>query len=156
MSLVLTRLVRETSTDWESLVHNYEQENRALLVPSENSAATLHRFNVRLSELFTRAHYDFARARRNKDAVERLVENVIKDYYNGPNELARKAAGIQYARCYPAPEEWHADTVDLFDLEDRFRYYFYSLESTIKTLAMKSEAKITNNSLLKLEKDLTG
>jgi uncharacterized protein YpuA (DUF1002 family) len=114
----------------------------------------LHNFNVRVNELFNRVIYDFARARRNKDAIERLVDNVLKDYYSGPNELARKAAGIQLAKSYPAPVEWGQETIDLFDLEDRFRFYFYSLDATVKSLAMKGEAKITNNSLLKLEKDL--
>jgi len=154
MSLVLTRLLQEDFTDWERLVSAYEEENKRLPVPAENNPSTLHRFNVAISDLYQRAQYDFARARRNKDAIERLIENVLKDYYRGPNEDARRGAGIQFARQYPAPDCWPTDTVDLFDLEDRFRYYYYSLQSTIRILEFKAEGKITNNSLLKLERDL--
>jgi hypothetical protein len=151
---VLERLLSEDFEEWDRLVFQYESMNRALPVPMENTKETLHIFNVRLNDLYTQAYYDFARARRNKDAIERFIENVLKDYYAGPNEVARRAGGIQLARNYPAPDFWPEETVDLFEIEDRFKHYFYSLEATIKTLEAKAESRITNNSLLKLEQQL--
>jgi hypothetical protein len=155
MSYVLERLLSEDLAHWEALVSEYEARTNALKVPKENSIDTLHDFNVQANELYTRASFDFARARRNKDAIERFVENVLKDYYNGPNELARKAGGIQYARAYPAPDTCRESQVNLFDLEDRFRHYYYMMDSVISSLEAKAESKITNNSLLKLEQSLS-
>ncbi|SFJ63655.1 hypothetical protein SAMN02799624_05294 [Paenibacillus sp. UNC496MF] len=155
MSYVLERLLSEDLVAWEQLVSDYEMHTVALKVPRENSIESLHDFNIRANELYTRASFDFARARRNKDAIERFVENVLKDYYNGPNELARKAGGIQYARAFPAPDAWREPHVNLFDLEDRFRHYYYMMDSVISSLEAKAESRITNNSLLKLEQNLT-
>jgi hypothetical protein len=151
---VLDRLLNEDFSYWDQLVDRYEMENKNLPVPYENSTETLHQFNIQLNDLYTRAYYDFARARRNKDAIERFIENVLKDYYAGPNEIARKAGGIQYAKKYPAPDFWHEETVNLFDIEDRFREYYYSMEATIKTLEAKADSKITGNALLKIERSL--
>jgi hypothetical protein len=155
LSYVLERLLHEDLGYWENLVMDYENQTKALKVPHENSIESLHDFNIRVNDLYTRAAFDFARARRNKDAIERFVENVLKDYYNGPNELARRAGGIQYARAYPAPDNWREPTVNLFDLEDRFRYFYYMMDSVIKSLEAKAESRITNNSLLKLESALS-
>jgi hypothetical protein len=150
---VLERLLSENTMEWEELVNQYENDNKILKVPSVDKTA-LHTFNVRVEELYTRALYDFGRARRNKDAIDRLLKNVLEDYYKGPNEQARKAAGIQFARKFPAPDLYHADTINLFDLEDQFNGYYYSLQSTIKSLQAKADAKITNNSLLNIERDI--
>jgi hypothetical protein len=151
---VLERLLNEDFQNWDKLMLYYEDKNKKLRVPSENTSETLHTFNINLNELFTEASYDFARARRNKEAIERLLESTLKDYYKGSNELARKAGGIQYARVYPAPDFWPQETINLFDLEDQFRHYFYTMDSTMKTLEQKAGGKITNNSLLRLEQKI--
>jgi len=150
---VLERLLQEDFTRWDILIDEYEQMNRSLKVPSVDKTA-LHHFNVRVEEEYTKALYDFGRARRNKDAIQRLIKNVLEDYYKGPNEQARRAAGIQYARNYPAPDFYHSPTVNLFDLEDRFLGYYYALEATVKSLEAKASAKITSNSLLNIEKSI--
>lgn len=150
---VLERLLQEDFTHWEELVKEYERVNRTLKVPSVEKIA-LHQFNVRVEEEYTKALYDFGRARRNKDAIQRLLKNVLEDYYKGQNEQARKAAGIQYARQIPTPDYYPLPTVNLFDLEDLFVGYYYSLEATIKSLQAKADAKITNNSLLNIERDI--
>lgn len=153
MNNVLERLLQEDFMQWDSLIAEYERINRSLKVPSVDKTA-LHHFNVRVEEEYTKALYDFGRARRNKDAITRLIENTMKDYYKGQNEIARKAAGIQFARSFPAPDNYPTETVNLFDLEDRFIGYYYSLEATVKSLQAKADAKITNNSLLNIEKDI--
>lgn len=109
-----------------------------------------------MNDLFTRAYYDFAKARRNKDAITRFIEAVLDDYYSGPNPQARKAGGIQYARAFPVPSgvQWNEPTVNLFDVEDRFKDYFYRMEATIKILEAKAGAKITNNSMLKIDRSV--
>src|SRR5579875_2129938 len=151
---VLERLLSEDFQAWDKLMIYYEEKNKNLRIPSENTLETLHYFNIALNELYTEASYDFARARRNKDAIERLLESTLKDYYKGSNDLARKAGGIQYARSYPAPDFWPHETVNLFDLEDLFRHYYYTMESTIKTLEQKASGKITNYSLLRIEQKI--
>jgi hypothetical protein len=150
---VLERLLQEDFEKWDQLVEEYEQINRSLKVPAVEKTA-LHHFNVRVEEEYTKALYDFGRARRNKDAIQRLIKNVLEDYYKGPNEQARKAAGIQYAKNYPAPDNYPYPTVNLFDLEDRFLGYYYLLEATVKSLEAKAGAKITNNSLLNIENNI--
>lgn len=151
---VIDRLLGEDFHYWDTLTQNYEDESKNLRVPSENSIDTLHDFNIRLNDLHTRAVYDYSRARRNKEAMERLMESVLKDYYQGSNEIARKAGGIQYARAFPAPDFWHEETVNLFDIQDKFSGYFYSMESTVKACLEKTNSKITNNALLNLESKL--
>lgn len=150
---VLDRLLSEDFYHWDTLVMKYENTNKTLKVPGIDRTE-LHHFNVAVEKQYTEALYDFGRARRNKDAIQRLIKNVLEDYYKGPNEQARKAAGIQFAKRFPAPENHHESTVNLYDLEDRFIGYYNSLEATIKSLEAKASAKITNNSLLNIEKDL--
>lgn len=150
---VLERLLQEDIAKWDTLVAEYERTNKSLKVPAVDKTE-LYFFNVRVEEQYTKAMYDFGRARRNKDAIQRLLKMVLEDYYKGPNEQARKAAGIQYARSFPAPENYKDETVNLFDLEDLFVGYYYSLESTVKSLQAKADAKITNNSLLNIEKTI--
>lgn len=153
--MVLQRLLQEDFDSWDEVVVELESRNRVLKVPAENSTVTLHHFNCQLNELFTDAYYWFAKARRNKDAIERFIDNVINNHYKGTNERERKAAGIQRAEKYPAPSIYHEDTINLFELEDRLKWYFQVLESTIKILHAKSDVKVTNNSLLKLDQNLT-
>lgn len=150
---VLERLLHEDLSQWEHIVQHYETKNRSLKVPAVEKTA-LHHFNVSVEETYTEALYEFGRARRNKDAIQRLLKNVLDDYYKGPNPDARKAAGIQFAKAYPAPPNYPTSTVNLFDLEDQFIGFYYSLEATIKSLQAKSDAKITNNSLLNIETNL--
>ena len=150
---VLERLLQENFDEWDQLVADYEQTNRSLKVPPVEKTA-LHHFNVRVEEEYTKALYDFGRARRNKDAIQRLIKNVLEDYYKGPNDQARRAAGIQYAKNYPAPDNYPAPTVNLFDLEDRFLGYYYMMEATVKSLQAKADARITNNSLLNIESNI--
>ncbi|ARC67288.1 MULTISPECIES: hypothetical protein [Bacillus subtilis group] len=154
MNNVLDRLLSEDFKMWDNLIDEYERTNRSLKVPEINETA-IHFFNVRVEEEYTKALYDFGRARRNKDAIQRLLKSVLEDLYEGKNEQARKAGGIQYAREFPAPEFWHEETVNLFDLEDLFVGYYYSLEATVKSLQAKADAKVTNNSLLKIENTIT-
>ncbi len=151
---VLSRLLNESFEEWDRLVSEYEQTNRALKVPAVDKTQ-LHNFNCQVEEEYTKAVYDFGRARRNKDAIQRLLKNVLEDYYKGSNEQARKAAGIQFAQNYPTPAEFPFPTVNLFDMEDKFNGYYYDMEATVKSLHAKSEAKITNNSLLNIENDIT-
>lgn len=151
---VLDRLLQVDLVYWDNMIYDYEQRNRNLKVPNENTTSTLHDFNIRVNDFLTEALYEFGRARRNKDAIQRLIENITKDYYQGPNEHARKAAGIQFARQFPTPDNYPYPNVNLFDLEDKFVGYYYSLEATVKSLQAKGDAKVTNNSLLKIEQSI--
>lgn len=150
---VLERLLQEDFNLWDHIVVEYEMINRSLKVPEVDKTA-LHHFNIRVEEEYTRALYDFGRARRNKDAIQRLLKNVLENYYKGSNGEARKAAGIQYAQQFPAPDFYPKPTINLFDLEDKFLGYYYALDATVKSLQAKAEAKITNNSLLNIEKNV--
>lgn len=150
MMTVLERLLQEDFFYWDNLCAEYEKINRSLKVPSVDKTA-LHEFNAKVEEYYTRAVYDYGRACRNKDAITRLIKNVLDDYYQGPNDRARKAAGIQFAQRFPAPEFYPEETVNLFDLEDKFLGYYYSMKATVMSLEAKAGAKITNNSLLNIE-----
>lgn len=150
---VLERLLQEDASEWKRLIDQYELINKNLKVPSVEKTA-LHHFNVSVEETYTQALYDFGRARRNRDAIQRLLKNTLEDLYKGSTQQARKAAGIQFARAFPAPENYPFPTVDLFVLEDQFNEYYYSLEATIKSLQAKADAKITNNSLLNIESNV--
>lgn len=150
---VLERLLQEDASEWKRLIDQYETINKNLKVPAVEKTA-LHHFNVSVEETYTQALYDFGRARRNRDAIQRLLKNTLEDLYKGSNEQARKAAGIQFARAFPAPANYPLPSVDLFVLEDQFNEYYYSLEATIKSLQAKADAKITNNSLLNIESNV--
>ena len=150
----LTRLLSENLNDWYQLIYDYESQNKKLLVPSDNSVDTLHHFNIQINELYTKTYYDYARARRNKDAIERYVDAVLKEYSTGSNDSQRKQSGVKKAKEFPIPHSFADETVDLFELQDHFTYFFYMMDATIQTLKAKAESKITNNSLLKLEKTI--
>lgn len=145
-------LLQQDIPAWDHLVHNYELESKALKVPSENNIATLWAFNSALENIYSRAIFDFNRARTNYDAVKRFIKSVLEDAYHGNNDMSRKAAGIQRARQYPAPEFYHQQFVNLFTLETQFAYHFFMMEGVVKSIEAKMAAKLTNNSLLKLER----
>lgn len=147
-------LLRQDIPYWDHLVHAYEMESKALKVPAENSIPSLQAFNVALEELYSRAIFDYNRARTNFDAIKRFLKTVLEDAYQGNNDMSRKAAGIQHARRYPAPEYHHQATVNLFDMETQFAYHFYMMEGVVKSIEAKQGAKVTNNSLLKLEREV--
>ncbi len=151
---VIDRIVSIDFQDWDAKVQYYEQRIKNLPVPRENNTTTLFLFNQQIDEILSTASYDYARARSNKESIEAFLESIFKDYYEGANESARKAAGIQYARHYPAPDEHHSPFVNLYDIRDQLFYYFYMMSATISALTGKRDAKITNNALLKLETDL--
>lgn len=152
---MLNRLLREDFDMWNSLIASYEHQAISLKVPMENTPTTLKQFNYNVEELYSRALFDYNRSRRNRDAIQRFLKSVLDDAYRGSNAESRKAAGIQYARQYPAPDFWPTDYVNIFDLEDIFNGYYYMMEGVIKSLEAKAQAKITNNSLLNLERQLT-
>lgn len=145
-------LLRQDVPYWDHLVNAYEVESKTLKVPSENSIPSLSEFNRALEELYSRAIFDFNRARTNHDAIKRFLKTVLEDAYQGTNDMSRKAAGIQHARRYPAPEYYHQQYVNLFNMETQFAYHFFMMEGVVKSIEAKMAAKVTNNSLLKLER----
>lgn len=147
-------LLQQDIPQWNETVRYYEQRAKSLKVPSENNNVTLWQFNVALEELYSDAIFDYQRTRANFDAVKRFLKTVLEDAYQGNNEMSRKAAGIQHARRYPAPEFYHHQYVNLFDLENQFAFHYYMMEGVIKSIEAKMAAKLTNNSLLKLEKEV--
>lgn len=155
---MLKRLLLEDVNEWNELCKRLTEENFKLQVPVVNDTSTLHEFNCKLSNLFTEVQYYYNQARRNKDAIERIIEIVLRDYYKGKNDAARKAAGYQLAQKYPIPEEishfYETETVDLFKLEDEINGYYYCLDAILKSLHHKASAKITNNSILNIERTL--
>jgi hypothetical protein len=148
---VLERLLREDLQAWEDRVTHFETRNRKLRVPMENTTQTLHHFNVEINDLYSETYYWFARARSNRDSIVRLLESVLKDYYRGSNPEQRKAGGYQLARHYPAPEFYGQPAVNLFDLEDRLNEFFNRMDALIWTIRAKSDSKVTNNSILKID-----
>lgn len=149
-------LLRENFDEWESLIADYKHQALSLKVPRENSTTTLSEFNLALDELFTKASFDFNRARVNHDTMNRFLKNVLDDYYDGKNDKIRKAQAIRYAQNYPTPdfykEQFNIETINLYELQYLFDKYYYSLEAVMKSLEAKASSRITNNSLLKLEK----
>ena len=154
MSKVLQRLLLEDFNEWENKLESFKQRNLSIKVPKENNLSTLHQFNCSINDLYTEVEHDFAIARTNRDAIDRLIKNVIDDHYSGSNDRARKAAGIQFAKKYPVKQFYHEDYVDLFELEYQFNKIYYSLDAVIKSLKAKADAKITSNSLLNIERSL--
>ena len=148
-------LLREDFEQWESLIAGYEQQALSLKVPRENSTTTLSEFNSRLDELFTKASFDFNRARVNKDVMNRFIKTVSDDYYEGANDKIRKAAALRMIQNYPTPEFYIAQygvmNINLFELQYRFDKYYYTMEAVMKSLDAKASSRITTNSLLKLE-----
>ncbi len=155
---MLKRLLLEDYDDREALCKQLVEENMELKVPTVNDTTTLHNFNCELSTLFDRSQYWFNKSRQDKDAIERLLEVVLKDYYVGKNDAARRAAGYQFAQKYPIPEDilhfFNTQVVNLFELEDKINGCYYTLDAIMKSLHHKSSAKITNNSILNIERSL--
>lgn len=148
-------LLREDFEQWESLIADYERQALSLKVPRENSTTTLSEFNARLDELFTRASFDFNRARINKDVMNRFIKTVSDDYYEGANDKIRKAASLRMIQNYPTPDfyisEYGVENINLYELQYRFDKYYYTMEAVMKSLDAKASSRITTNSLLKLE-----
>lgn len=151
---MLDYLLQNNIREWDHLIANYEAEAKALKVPTENTPYTLSNFNWAIEDLYSRAIFDYNRTRTNFDAIKRFLKTVLEDAYTGSNDLTRKAAGIQRARAYPAPEFYHQQTVNLFELEMQFSYHYYMMEGVVKSIEAKQAAKVTNNSLLKMEKEV--
>lgn len=148
-------LLREDFNKWESLTAEYERQALSIKVPRENSTTTLSEFTVQLDELYTKASFDFNRARVNRDTMNRFLKTVLDDYYEGKNDGIRRAAAIRMAKHYPTPDfykqAYNVEFIDLYELQFLFDKYYFSLEAVMKSLEAKANSRITNNSLLKLE-----
>ena len=143
-------LMGEDFIEWDNQILLLRERVSNLKVPNENSPVTLHNFNIETEALYTEVQLLYGRSRALKDAIARLIKNVLENAYEGRSSDLRRAAGIQYAENYPYQDR----TVNLFHLDYRYSEYMYSLEAMIKSLEAKMNAKITNNSLLNLEKSL--
>lgn len=149
----LERILLKDFSFLDSKVSELQSKTLALIVPRENSSYTLHMFNCELSDLFTEVNFYFYELKRDKEALEVLIESVLKDLYQGNNDKARTAAGYQHARNYPHPFE-EGQSINLFDLADLINGYFYTLQASVKSLESKNSSKITSNSLMNIEKSL--
>lgn len=153
-SIVLRTLLSLNFNFLNEKALSFEERNKSIKVPKDNTPTTLHIFNMSISELYTEAEYEFGRARAYKDAIERLIESTLRGNYSGKNEAERKSAAYFYCQHYPSYGFAVEDTVNLFDLEYLIHDYFNSLEATIKGLNAKSSARITSNSLLNIDRAL--
>lgn len=155
---MLEILLREDLDKWESLIADYEQQALSIKISLENSVTTLSELNSSLDMLYTKATFDFSRTRVNKDAINRYLKSVLDDLYAGTTDKIRKAAAIRYAKEHPVPAHLqplvNKETVDLYSLQYHFEKFYYAMEAVMKSLEAKTSAKITNNSLLKLEKEI--
>jgi hypothetical protein len=150
---MLQRLLREDPQEWEALILDYQTRIKALTIPADHTTESLYHFNRELDRLYADVQFDFARAQRNKEAIDAFLDSVLKDYYGGKNEAQRRAGGIQMARAYPNPTD-SSHSINLLDLADHFGWYYDALKSCVKVLDMKAGAKITWNSLLSIEQRL--
>lgn len=153
MIQLLKRLLREDIVEWERTVRQYEKENRALPIPKEITVETLHQFNTNINDLFTKASYDYARSKSNLDTADRMLDIVLKEIHEGKTDAIRKALAVEFAKNYPNPFD-PEETVDLFEIYDIWNRIFNYMQATMDTLRFKADAKITSNSLLKLERDV--
>lgn len=129
-----------------------------LKMPRENNTEILFKFNYQLDDYYSEIIFSYGKMRSLKDASSRFLKNVLEDHYAGSSAMARKAAGIQLAQNYPTVTLTTTATlpenINLFELDARINYIFNMYQSCLDSISNKTNAKITNNSLLKLEKEM--
>lgn len=151
---MLKRILSESAMEWEENILLFNSMNAQARVQPENSHQTLHELNVRLSELFDRLMPYYSRARAYNDALERLIERTVKGETEGKNDAERRAKGIATCRKYIVQYPEMEYECNLYDLRDQWAFYYEQLDSLVKAVRFKSDAKITNNSLLSMEAKL--
>ncbi|MBA4293844.1 hypothetical protein C0431_12850 [bacterium] len=151
---MIQRILAENRAEWDEMLVLFQSQNMQARVQRENSTETLHELNVALANLYDRVMPYHGKARAYKDALERLIDRTIKGYNEGKNEAARRSGGIQLCREYVVHYPNSEYVCNLFDLQDDWAFYFEQLDAIVRSIRFKSDAKITNNSLLNLERNL--
>lgn len=149
---MIERLFRENTPQWEVFIENFMTRNRNIVIRNENSVATLHEFNMALTHLHDEVCPYYYRARAYKDTLEKLIDRTIKSATgdNLKNESARRSHGINLCTNF----EVNGYSYNLYDYLDHWNYLESLLESLMKSIKFKADAKITNNSLLNIERSL--
>ncbi|MGF0347664.1 hypothetical protein ACQR3P_28905 [Rhodococcus sp. IEGM1300] len=151
---MIKRILNESRMEWEENILLFNSLNMQARVSEENTPQTLHELNVRLSGLFDRVMPYYGRARAYNDVLDRLIDRTIKVESEGKNEAERRANGINACRKFIVHYPDTDYETNLFDLRDQWSLYYEQLDSIVKSLRFKSDAKITNNSLLSMESKL--
>lgn len=151
---MIKRILSESAMEWEENIVLLSSLNSQARVQSENSHETLHELNVRLSELYDRLMPFYSRARAYNDALERLIDRTIKGETEGKNEAERRAKGIANCRTFIVQYPEVEYPCNLYDLRDQWAFYYEQLDSIVRAVRFKADAKITNNSLLSMESKL--
>lgn len=151
---MIQRILAENRSEWEEMLILFQSQNNRARVQQENTTVTLHELNVSLSALYDRVMPYYGKARAYKDALERLVDRTIKGHTDGKNEASRRSGGIQACREFTVHYPQGEYTCNLFDLQDEWAFYFEQLDAIIRSIRFKADAKITNNSLLSLERNI--
>lgn len=149
---MIDRILYQNPNVWEERIDAYVTRNMNLRIKNENSPPILFEFNQQLSHLHDEVCYDFYRARAFVDGLDKTIDRIIKsvEQDRGKNESARRAAGIRDCQNYIH----NGSSVNLYDILDRWSYLEHVLDSLMKSIRFKADAKITNNSLLNLERNL--
>ena len=147
---MIQRVVRENVPGWEQMVESFLHRNAQIRIDNENSTTKLFEFNQALAHLHDEVAPYYYRARAFKDALDKLIDRTIKGQLEGKNEAARRAAGIHTCQCFLI----EGTAYNLFDYLDQWNHIELLLEGLMKSIKFKADAKITNNSLLNLERGL--
>lgn len=147
---MIQRIVRENILGWEQMVESLLNRNAQIRIDNENSTTNLFEFNQALAHLHDEVAPHYYRARAFKDALDKLIDRTIKGQLEGKNEGARRAAGIHACQFFLIGNTQY----NLFDYLDQWNHIELLLEGLMKSIKFKADAKITNNSLLNLERGL--
>lgn len=151
---MIQRILAENRAEWDEMIILFNSQNMQARVQQENTTVTLHELNVSLSSLYDRVMPYYGKSRAYKDALERLIDRTIKAHSEGKNEAARRSGGIEACRAHVVQYPGTEYVCNLFDLQDEWSFYFEQLDAIVRSIRFKADAKITNNSLLSLERNL--
>lgn len=149
---MIDRILYQNPNLWEERIDGFVARNREIRIKNENSTTNLFEFNQSLTHLHDEVCHDYYRARAFTDSLDKTIDRVIKSVGNdeGKNESARRAIGIGRCQTYT----FNGLVLNLYDLLDRWSYIEHVLDAIMKSIRFKAESKITNNSLLNLERSL--
>lgn len=143
-------------TEWQQIEQWYLENIEKISLPEHLNPAEIVQVSVQLDQLYTRARFDYAEAKRHYHYVERLYKLAQKQAYldvkeSGTNEKEREALIMRFLSSHIFPELG----VDIFTALNEAEQRYYFMEAVIDILKEKQSRLITILGSNKLEVALT-
>lgn len=143
------------SIEWEEIEDAYADAVNSIYVPEDVDGQDLVGLNSQLSELFTKARFDYMYLKRQLEKIKRQLKRAEKQAYMsvknlGKNDKEREGLINKYLEDNPM----YGYPINLYDAYDIMEERAFFMEAVLDDIKDKSGRIISDNGALKLDVEL--